>query len=157
MQLRIVRILLGDEDTIGNMTIDGQGYFSDTMEPTDRGLDNSMTPEQVAAIKVDEKTAIGVGNYAVIMKLSPHFQKIMPHLVNTIGFTDVMIHPVNKPADTHACIGVGTVVHVDYISHSKDTFDSLMLILNKAFDRSEPVWCEIKRFEMQTAGLQTQQ
>ena len=57
MKLFLKRIAKKKEYTIGKLYIDNV-YFCDTIEDTDRGLDQSMTEQQVRSIKIPGKTAI---------------------------------------------------------------------------------------------------
>ncbi len=78
-----------------------------TLEPTDRGLDERMSLEQIMRIKVPGQTAIPYGTYVVIMEYSPKFKMKTPHLLNTKGFQLIEIHVGNSSVDTEGCILVG--------------------------------------------------
>lgn len=80
--------------TIGIVSIDGV-RFSNSLEDTDRGLDNTMTPNEVKCKKVYGKTAIPTGTYEVIFTYSVKYKKEMPILLNVPGFEGVRIHSGN--------------------------------------------------------------
>ena len=51
MKLFLKRIAKKKEYTIGKLYINNM-YFCDTIEDTDRGLDQSMTEQQIRSIKI---------------------------------------------------------------------------------------------------------
>ena len=102
MKIDLVRIYNCPTYCIGKLYIDGV-YQCDTVEDTDRGLDDSMTEEQVRKIKVYKMTAIPTGTYKVTMNVqSPKFSQYtfyknlcngyLPRLLKTKGFDGVLIH-----------------------------------------------------------------
>ena len=129
MELNLNRRYKGDGYTIGTLTIDGK-YFCDTLEDTDRGLDQSMTEANIMHIKVKGKTAIPTGTYRIDMAtISPRFKArwwarqfggIVPRLVGVRGFTGVLIHPGNTADDTDGCILVGR--NADVYLHKLNPF-----------------------------------
>ena len=66
MEILVKRLYKNSAYTIGKMYIDGQ-YLCDTVEDYDRGLKQSMTPQQIAVQKVYGKTAIPTGRYKVTL------------------------------------------------------------------------------------------
>ena len=115
MEIVVDRRWKRDTYTIGNMYINGK-FFSNTLEDKDRGLKNSMTPQDISNLKVYGQTAIPSGTYEVKMTYSNRFHSRawgkkydgkVPELINVKGFGGVRIHPGNKAADTLGCILVG--------------------------------------------------
>ena len=115
MEIVVDRRWKRDTYTIGNMYINGK-FFSNTLEDKDRGLKDSMTPQDISNLKVYGQTAIPTGTYEVKMTYSNRFNLRawgkkydgkVPELVNVKGFGGVRIHPGNKAADTLGCILVG--------------------------------------------------
>jgi hypothetical protein len=96
MKIEIKRIAKKETYTIGKMYIDGK-YFCDTLEDTVRPL----------GVKIAGKTAIPAGTYKVILAMSPRFKRILPRLLNVLGFDGVLIHRGNTDEDTAGCILVG--------------------------------------------------
>lgn len=152
MELNLNRRYKGDGYTIGTLTIDGK-YFCDTLEDTDRGLDQSMTEANIMHIKVKGKTAIPTGTYRIDMAtISPRFKArwwarqfggIVPRLVGVRGFTGVLIHPGNTADDTDGCILVGRNTVVGGLTDSVKTYLKLMNLLVAARDRGEMITIEI--------------
>jgi hypothetical protein len=85
-----------DKETMGKLYIDGN-YFCHTMEP--RYIYNG--------IKVCGQTAIAAGQYFIIMRPSPKFQRRLPMLMNVADFSFVLLHAGNRVTDTNGCILIG--------------------------------------------------
>lgn len=130
MKLTLKRLYKKNDYTIGKLYIDGE-YFCDTLEDKDRGLTSTMTKEQVKGIKVPAKTAIPTGVYKVILNMSPRFKKILPLLVNVLGYSGVRIHSGNIHQHTEGCILVGYNTAKGQVLKSKSTMTKLMAILQK--------------------------
>lgn len=138
MKLLLRRIAKMEKYTIGKLYIDGK-YFSDTLEDTDRNLTSTMSKDEIAKVKVYEKTAIPTGTYVVDMNtVSPKFGKRswaqpyegkVPRLQNVPGYEGVLIHPGNTADDTSGCILVGRNKVKGQVVESQNTFHSLMNIL----------------------------
>ena len=116
MEILVKRIAKKPKYTIGKMYIDGQ-YICDTLEDTDRGLNQNMSLEEIKNKKVYGETAVPTGTYKVDMNtVSPKFKSRtwakpyggkLPRLVLVPGYDGVLIHPGNKAEDTLGCILVG--------------------------------------------------
>lgn len=131
--------------TIGELAVDGSPFTCVTLEDVDRGLTQSMSLQTIAAIKVQNKTAIPAGRYQVIINYSERFQRVMPLLVDVPGFAGVRIHWGNTDADTDGCILLGTAqVNNDFIGNSREAFASFWAILKSAIDNDEKVFINIK-------------
>ena len=105
MELRLRRIALKEEYTIGKLYIDGE-YFCDTLEPPTRDLNKNGIFDN-GETKVKNDTAIPFGTYNVIVNLSPRFKRDLPRLLNVPDFDGVLIHRGNTKNDTSGCILVG--------------------------------------------------
>lgn len=154
MLITVTRKLPGPDSTIGTLEIDGH-FFCDTLEDTDRGLDSSMSLEEIARRKVYAQTAIPTGEYLVHMQFSQHFGKMMPYLQFVPGYDGVMIHPLNTPAQTKGCIGVGTLENMVFISDSGKAFARILPLIEEADNRSEEIRCRIQWFKLEPAPLIT--
>ena len=140
MELRLKRIAKKDGYTIGRMYIDGV-YFCDTLEDTDRGLTQSMSPAVIKSRKRKGITAIPTGRYMVTLNVqSQRFAKkamyrfcngYLPRLLNVVGYEGVLIHVGNTPQDTEGCILVGRNTEVGKVLESRKTFEALYKELAK--------------------------
>ena len=141
MKLLLKRIYRGQSYSIGHLYINGE-YFCDTLEDTDRGLDDSMTLEHIKKLKIYCKTAIPTGTYNVTMNVkSPKYGKIMPRLLNVKGYEGVLIHSGNKAEDSCGCILVGENKVKGKVINSRIVFNKLFKILD---DCKEDITIEIK-------------
>ena len=105
MKLRLRRIALKEEYTIGKLYIDGE-YFCDVLEPPTRDLNKNGIFDN-GETKVKNNTAIPFGTYNVIINRSPRFKRDLPRLLNVPDFDGVLIHRGNTKNDTSGCILVG--------------------------------------------------
>jgi hypothetical protein len=138
---------------ISNLYVDGQ-YFCDVLEDTDRGLRSDMTEAEIAKIKIHGKTAIPTGRYPVTIDVvsnrfskRPMYKEIggrLPRLGNVTGYSGVLIHVGNTPADTEGCLLVGKNKKVGMVVDSKETFFRLYDILKAANVRKEKIYITIK-------------
>ena len=143
MELELKRIDKRDTYTIGRLSIDGQ-RFCDTLEDTDRGLDQKMSLAVLKARKRKGITAIPTGRYKVTLGVkSPKYSKrpaynfcegYVPRLINVPAYEGVLIHIGNYPQDTEGCILVGRNTKVGAVLDSTETFKQLYAILKKATD-----------------------
>ena len=115
MEIVVDRRWKRDTYTIGNMYINGK-FFSNTLEDKDRGLKDSMTPQDISNLKVYGQTAIPTGTYEIKMTYSNRFNSRawgkkyngkVPELRNIKGFGGVRIHPFNRASESLGCIAVG--------------------------------------------------
>ena len=121
LNLVVTRKIFDDVSTIGELSINGV-FECYTLEDTVRAL----------GVKVDGKTAIPLGIYKVILDMSTRFKRIMPHVLDVLGFEGIRIHCGNTDADTEGCLLVGRTEGKDFIGHSKEEFDALFLKLQAA-------------------------
>ena len=77
------------------------------------------------------------GIYEIDFNYSPHFNRIMPHVIvpsrDTLagGDAGLRIHWANFPAQLDGCIAVGTAVDGDSIDHSLIPFNQLYTIMGQ--------------------------
>ena len=86
MRLKVERLYLKPKYTIGRLYVDGK-YFCDTLEDQVRDLMKDK--------KVPGQTAIPVGEYEIIVNVSPRFCRKLPRLLNVPGFDGILIHRGN--------------------------------------------------------------
>ena len=155
MELRLKRIALRSEYTIGKLYVDGE-YVCDTIEDTVRDLDKDGKFAN-GEVKIPGKTAIPYGRYEVTMKVkSPKYSNFskyswakkydgyLPRLLNVPHFEGILIHAGNTAADTEGCICVGLNKVVVRVVDSVNTFRKLMdEYLVPAKKRNEQICIEI--------------
>ena len=124
MRLTLKRIANRPTYCIGKLYINGK-YLCDVLEDCDRGLDSTMTEEDIKKIKVKGETAIPTGIYKIILNYSPKFKKVMPLLTNVKGYSGVRIHSGNSAKDTEGCLLVGLNTVVGRLTNSKNTYNAL--------------------------------
>lgn len=145
MQILIQRHALKAGYTIGRMEINGK-YFCDTLEDTDRGLRESMTEDEIAALKVKGATAIPIGTYRIDMQTrSQRFGRVLPRLVSVKGYAGVLIHSGNTAADTEGCILVGENRERGKVLNSRATLERLLVFLRAAQAEGEKIELTITR------------
>lgn len=137
MELRLERIALRSEYTIGKLYVDGE-YVCDTIEDTVRDLDKDGKFAN-GEVKIPGKTAIPYGRYEITMKVkSPKYSNFskyswakkydgyLPRLLNVPHFDGVLIHVGNSALDSEGCIIVGENKVVGKVINSVNTFRRLM-------------------------------
>lgn len=124
MEIKLVRIAFKETYTIGKLYVDGK-YFCDTIEDKDRGLDNSMTVNEILKRKVKGQTAIPTGHYVINITYSPKYKRMMPLLLDVKGFSGIRIHTGNTAKDTEGCLIVGKNKKVGMVLESRDTYQRL--------------------------------
>lgn len=148
MKLTLKRIARKEGYTIGRLYIDDNPKpFCDTLEDTERGLEQAMPLDMIKRIKVKGETAIPTGTYELSMRhISPKYSRkkafaftggVMPRLLNVPGYEGVLIHSGNTAADSEGCILVGENKAVGKVLNSMATFKSLWSVLNQR--KSEPI------------------
>lgn len=148
MKLTLKRIARKEGYTIGRLYIDDNPKpFCDTLEDTERGLEQAMPLDMIKRIKVKGETAIPTGTYELSMRhISPKYSRkkafaftggVMPRLLNVPGYEGVLIHSGNTAADSEGCILVGENKAVGKVLNSMATFKALWSVLNQR--KSEPL------------------
>lgn len=136
MKIDLVRIYNCPTYCIGKLYINGE-WVCDTVEDTDRGLDDSMTEEQIRRLKVYSKTAIPTGTYRITMNVqSPKFSQYafykslckgyLPRLLKTKGFEGVLIHCGSSANSSAGCLIVGLNTIKGRVTSSQATYKKLM-------------------------------
>lgn len=140
MKLELVRIANRPTYCIGKLYVDGE-YFSDVIEDTDRGLDNSMTVSEILKKKIKGQTAIPTGLYKIEITYSQKYKRMMPLLIGVKGYEGIRIHSGNTSKDTEGCLLVGKNTKVGMVTDSRNTYQRLFARLQNAKD----ITIEIKR------------
>lgn len=134
MRLKVERLYLKSEYTIGKLYLDGK-YFCDTLEDRVRDL----TREK----KVPGQTAIPAGHYEVVVNISPRFRRKLPRLLNVPGFDGILIHRGNTVEDTSGCILVGENRERGKVMNSSRYELQLTEILERAQEMGEDITIQI--------------
>ena len=117
MKMTLIRKVFAKDRTLGELHLEGTGYFCDTLEP--HCIDWSKEK------KVAGKTAIPEGRYKVKVGWSPRAGKNVPWLKDVPHFKDIQIHTGNIPGHTRGCILVGSA-ESDRLVDSRLVFGYLM-------------------------------
>lgn len=141
MRITLTRIANRPTYCIGKLYIDGV-YFCDTLEDTDRGLDDSMTLDEIKKKKIKGQTAIPTGLYPIYLTYSPKYKKQMPLVDKVKGYSGIRIHSGNAHKDTEGCLLVGKNKEVGKVLESRVTFNELFRRLVETPDK---ITIEIKR------------
>ena len=146
MDILLKRIARKPKYTIGKLYVDGK-YVCDTIEDTDRGLNDNMSLEDIKKKKIKHQTAIPVGKYQVtINQVSPKFSQKefyyknankgkLPRLLNVKGFDGILIHCGTNQDSSSGCLIVGENKVVGKVINSQATFIKLYKILQTAKDK----------------------
>lgn len=146
MEIKIEREPSLAEATIGKLSIDGV-FECYTLEDQVRELrHNDGALVDVASWKIDGKTAIPSGTYAVIVDYSTRFKKLMPHIIGVPVFSGVRIHSGNKAEDTEGCILLGQRRGNAEIFGSRAAFEVFFPKLQAAFEKKDQVKITIVNF-----------
>lgn len=138
MEIQVNRIARKDDYTIGRMSLNGE-YFCDTLEDTDRGLNSTMSLDEILAKKRKGITAIPTGKYDVILTFSPRFKRVLPLLLSVKGYEGVRIHAGNTAEDTEGCLLVGENKEKGKVLNSRATLEKLMSVLLECEKRKEKI------------------
>lgn len=125
MQLKLIRTKSNKEYTEGKLYIDG-AYFCDTLEDTDRGLDQTMSEFEIKRRKIYGQTCIPSGEYKVILNMSPKFKKILPRILDVKGFEGILMHAGNTVQASSGCILLGTKSADGVLINSRKAVNALI-------------------------------
>src|SRR6267142_4724497 len=116
MHLKVVRNKTQSKhSTLGVLFIE-LSKFCFTLEPP-----KDPDPNGNGFVCVPAKT------YRLRIRWSNHFNKLVPHVEDVPGRSEIEIHIGNLPRDSHGCVLVGfTQPQADYVGQSKDAFTALM-------------------------------
>ena len=121
MEILLQRTNKTNDYTEGKLFIDGV-YVCDTIEDCDRGLDSSMSEEEITNKKVWGKTCIPTGRYKVIIDYSNKYGKMLIHILDVKCFNGIRIHSLNSASDSLGCIGPGLKTAPGWVSNSRKTY-----------------------------------
>lgn len=141
------------EYTIGRLYINDE-FFCNTLEDTDRELDQNMDLRILRNKKIPNQTAIPTGIYEITLDVkSPKFSTYdfydkvcdgyLPRLLNVPGFTGVLIHCGSNASHSSGCILVGNNTIKGGLTNSKPIFESLYNKMKIAKENNEKIIIEI--------------
>ena len=143
MKLKLKRTQKNSDNTIGELFVDNN-FFCYTCEDKDRGLDSSMSIDNIKKIKVHGKTAIPYGVYNITLnivsskysdfvryKWAKACEGKLPRLLDVPGWEGVLIHVGNYAEDTEGCILVGDKKLKNGVGESTKCFTRLYELLLK--------------------------
>ena len=143
MRMRIERIQLDPEVTIGDWFCDGEhvGYSCEDAVREQPGV-------PVAEWKVHGRTAIPYGSYQVEVTMSPRFKRLLPLLRDVPGFAGIRIHPGNDALDTEGCLLPGLARNPKGVGQSRLAFDDIFIRITRALAAGEEVWIDIVKADV---------
>lgn len=155
MKLLLKRVAKKENYTIGKLYMQDRQNgewvrIADTIEDRDRGLDQSMSEANIAAIKVKHKTAIPTGRYEIDMTtVSGTFAKKplykdfcggkVPRLKYVKGFSGILIHSGTDQDSSSGCIIVGENKVVGKVINSWATFKRIYMLMKRAANNGERI------------------
>lgn len=136
MIVELVRIFNCSTYCIGKLYINGV-YQNDTLEDTDRGLDQSMSVEEIKKRKVYRQTAIPTGTYKITMDIPspkfsqyPFYRKLckgyLPRLLDVKGFDGILMHCGSTADNSAGCILIGLNTIKGRLTNSQKTYTTFM-------------------------------
>lgn len=143
MEITLDRAWKKDGYTISRLFINGE-RVCEALEDTDRGLKQSMSLDEIKKLKIYGKTAIPSGRYKVVMSYSPKFKKVLPEVLDIVGYSNVRIHAGNTAKDTLGCILPGLNVRKGAVLYSTKWTNVIISEISSAIKRGEEVWLNIK-------------
>lgn len=114
INLKINRHIFTARSTSGQLFLNG-AFECFTLEPVWIPQPTDVKPR-----------AIPEGQYPVSIRWSPKFQKLVPHVENVPGFSEIEIHIGNYPEDTEGCTIVGQTEATDFVGRSAIAWNFLM-------------------------------
>lgn len=142
MEIKLHRKYRGTNYCIGKLYINNE-YFSDVLEDPDRGLQDTMSIQEIQQLKVKGDTCIPYGTYDITITYSPKFKKRLPLINNVKGFEGIRIHSGNTSKDTEGCLLLGFNKIKGKVINSKETVDKFITIIQQALNNGEKITIQI--------------
>ena len=138
MKIRLHRKWLKKGYSIGILYVNGE-RICETLEDTDRGLQEFNPLEEIKAKKIPGETAIPIGTYQITWTYSPRFKKMLPLLNGVPGYEGVRIHSGNRAQDTEGCILCGRNTEPGTVTSSRYWTGKVNSLIEKAIKNKEEV------------------
>lgn len=145
VELMLIRFRLSQKSTIGKLFVNNE-FLCYTIEDTDRMLENFG-----ASAKIQNETAIPLGNYKVVLSHSNRFGRVMPEVLGVPFFTGIRIHSGNTAEDTEGCVLVGNRHSGEAVLDSVAAYKRLFPILEHAYKANAPLNLVIARYPLSKA------
>lgn len=155
MKIQVKRVARKGTYTVGKVYIDGK-YFCDSLEDTDRGVNQTMpftptggakgywvTADNSVIEKVYGKTAIPTGLYDVTTYYWEKHKCYVPMLLRVPGFTGILMHNGMTADHSEGCILLGKNNIVGRLDGDRIYTDALTARIFAADHRREKVQIEI--------------
>ena len=154
MEVLVYRKWKKENYCVGRLSIDGV-IICNTLEDTDRGLDDGMQDWMIRNKKIPNVTAIPTGRYKIDMDtVSPKFSKYpfymdtcqgkLPRLKNVKGFDGILIHCGVDHSNSSGCILIGMNTIQGKLTDSKETFKKVYALMKEAHERGETIYITIE-------------
>lgn len=154
MEILVYRKWKKPDYCVGRMSIDGV-TICNTMEDTDRGLDDGMQDWQIRNKKIPNMTAIPTGRYKIDMDtVSPKFSKYpfymevcqgkLPRLKNVKGFEGILLHCGADHSNSSGCILLGLNKVRGKLTDTKETFKKVYAMMKEAHNKGETIHITIE-------------
>ena len=154
MTLGLVRIYNCPTYCIGKMYVNGE-WVCDTIEECDRGLEQTMSGEEIERVKYDHHTAVPTGTYKVGMDVKSPLAHLkfyakfcngrLPVILNIPLFDDATIHCGASAANPTGSVIVGYNTIKGCVTDSRKAWERLMKPLLKARKEREKIEITIIR------------
>ena len=155
MKVNVVRRYNNNRYCIGDLYVDGV-WVSNTIEDTDRGLDNSMSVSDIKKKKIYAQTAIPTGTYDLTIDIiSPKFYQkpyyksfcngYVPRVLNVKGFDGILIHKGVNQNSSAGCLIVGYNKIKGQVTNSQQAFEKLYKLFKQAKNKKEKMTITYER------------
>lgn len=155
MKVNVVRRYNNSKYCIGDLYVDGV-WISNTIEDTDRGLDDSMSVNDIRKKKVYAQTAIPTGTYDLTIDIiSPKFYQkpyyksycngYVPRVLNVKGFDGILIHKGVNQNSSAGCLIVGYNTIKGQVTNSQQAFEKLYQLFKQAKNKKEKMTITYER------------
>lgn len=155
MKVNVVRRYNNSKYCIGDLYVDGV-WISNTIEDTDRGLDDSMSVNDIRKKKVYAKTAIPTGTYDLTIDIiSPKFYQkpyyksfcngYVPRVLNVKGFDGILIHKGVNQNSSAGCLIVGYNTIKGQVTNTQQAFEKLYQLFKQAKNKKEKMTITYER------------
>jgi hypothetical protein len=149
MELFVLRKEFSEECTISELVVDHR--ILRIIEDKDRGLYQTMSEDEIAAIKVYGKTCIPYGRYEIVITQSPRFTKLrkkpvfLPQLLDVKGFSGIRIHPANYASQLEGCLAPGLRSTANSVIDSRKAHEFLFEKINLSIRDGQRVYINIDK------------
>ena len=125
MKLELKRFSHSAKATMGDLFVDGKWECYTLERPW---LNNEK-----------QRSCIPAGTYKIGLHDSPHFKRILPHILDVPSRDFILIHPANYPSELQGCIAPGMIKGDDCVFKSKPAFAPLNDRIQQALRCGEAV------------------